>query len=416
MVGVGGVMGGTRYGGVATGVLCAAVVLLGAWGFWQRQQLGESRRALEHARQRSDQLRLELEKRVDPPKRPQPPLPAPAPVTPVAVPPVETGDPELDDPFVTFDLDSIRNRLISGDFPVDLVTPESIAATLEAHGRTPGLLIAASWLTTDPEARLALLKEALEVDPTHPGALAAYLGVVARDGVFSDEDLTRLETLEKVDPSNALADIYQAAYQFQQGDTAAGLAAMSEASAKSQLSDYGLSRLPDMEQFYLDVGCSESVAQALSAFQVPIDYMVPLQSVNGEIEEAVAEALGRGETDRAIDLIRDGTQLSRTLSSSGRYLISDLIGISLENDLLEQELEIHRSSGNAERVAHVERRIAENNARRSRARQLGSLITDAAASFEEEDLLEYIRLVITVGEDHAALERPEFRERLFPND
>lgn len=327
-------------------------------------------------------------------------------VTPTAIEKADEGE------YLAYEFEEFRDRLLRGELGLDTVmTAEAIERTLQERGRSADLLIAASMLSQDPLQKLAYLEEALAQDPTHPGGLAAWIGHKVSAGELNEETLEKIQTLQEVDPANSLANYYEALHHFQDGSPSAAVGALSTAAAKSRLTNYGLSHLPALETFYEDTEFPTGVARSLATFQLPLEYVGPLRELNEQILNELEATALRGDREAALTLAREGAQLGRTLSASGRYLISDLVGSSFEDEVLRRELEMQRQAGNASETARIERRLQANLNRRERLRGVGTFFTDIAAELNEEELLEYLQQVVTVGEDGAMLILPQYRQR-----
>ena len=316
--------------------------------------------------------------------------------------------------LLAYDFDEFPDRLLQGDPDLQgLITPAHIEETLEAHGRTAELLVAAAFLSDDPEAAFRSLEEALEIDPTSPGALAAMIGARVTRGEI---DRGEIERLQQVDPGNALADYYDALARFQEGDPEAALEAMRNAVGKSRLTNYGLGSLTPLEIFYLDAGCADGVARSLAAFRLPLEYICPLRDLNTRVLDQVDEAMARGDYEAALAMTRDTAYLGNTMASSSRYMLSDLLGMAFRGQVMEKEIEIYRALGRPAEVERLETLLARDGERKERLRRVAGLLPEIASEFSEDELLEYLQRVITLGEDGALIGLPDLRERLHQTD
>ena len=377
-------------------------------GGYQTAHLQQKRAELQLERARVEALAAEARDRTSTSSNPEPlpAVPAPTVQAPVEEIPeartVESPGP----PRYAFEQ---LLALFESEEPLEILSPDGIEETLERNGRDPSFLVAAAQLTDDPELSIAYLEEALEKDPTSPSALTAYIGAIVGEGEIDERILDKVDTLEEVDPNNSLANYYAALSRFRTGHADEAMEEIRAGAAKNHLTNYALSHLSTMETFYRDADCSESVAKALSTFNMRLEHLTHMREVNAEVTELIGRAAERGAYDRALSLARDGSQLGKALSQSDRFLITDLMGIAMEGKVLEAELEIHRARGNAAEVERIERRLRSNENRRDIAKRVAAILPRVAAEMSEEELIQYLQRVAIEGEAIAAMTLPQFR-------
>jgi len=312
------------------------------------------------------------------------------------------------------DFEALRERFLAGDFnlAVELITPEGVEETLKKHGRSPDFLVAAAMVSPDREARFAYLEEALEKDPKSPVALAAYTMELIESGEAGEFLLNQIEALGEADPTNSLANYYEAHWKFQNGDVEGALEEMRQAAGKAYLNDYSTKLLSAREAFFRDGGCTEGVAKILAPLQIKLSHMGTLRELGRSVLEQSVRLKQEGNQQAALDAARSGIEMGNKLSSYGRFLIHDLVGIACARQGLKEERTIREALGQGDRVQEIDRQIQNNDERVVRAKVISNVLMKSLAEMSEAEILQYWERVLREGEFSAALDLPGVRRAL----
>jgi tetratricopeptide (TPR) repeat protein len=252
------------------------------------------------------------------------------------------------------DIDALKKMVASAGGDLDaavhqIVTSEAIDRTLQEHAGEPAYWIAAASLAPDQATALEYLKEAAKLHPDSPAVLSALLSAQIAAGQIDESTLAYASELKRLDPTNALADCYVGQYQFQTGDIAGALQSLSQAGAKGRFSDDRIAMLMARRDYFLDEGLTDAASLGLSAFTLPLEHLGVIRELgNQSIEQARALAAA-GRTDDALKVAQDVANVGRTVSSSGRFLVHDRVGIALQQAGLTEQRQIYEAVGDVTR-------------------------------------------------------------------
>ncbi len=309
---------------------------------------------------------------------------------------------ELSGPALSFA--DLRELLINNELDrlADIPTPEQIEETLASHGRETSYLIAASLLAADPTLALAYLEEALEKDPTSPAALLRAADLLIREGRFDQNTKELLDEFVQSDPANSLGRYYEALWHFENGNSTDARDALRAAGVTSHLKDYAIHHLPAFEDFYRDATGSESVGKVLAAMGLRLDYLQPLRRLSEHAAEEVERRLQTHGVDATLDLVQALSRIGMKLSATGRFLVQDVVGLSIEARALERERVLLADRGDQERLPHIEDRLARIEQLKAEAKAIAQRTERAFAELSEEELVAYFERVALEGETAAA--------------
>jgi tetratricopeptide (TPR) repeat protein len=288
----------------------------------------------------------------------------------------------------TYDYDAVKKMIDAsgGDLEAVLraiVTPEGVDKLLEKYGDRPGHWAAAASLTPDREAALAYLEEAARLYPDSPAVLSALVGARIAAGRIDESTLAYAAQLQEVDPTNALGDCYEAYCQFEEGNIVAALDSLSQAGAKGRFADDRIGMLMARYDCLLGEGATDAVALGLSAFTLPLEHL---------------GMLADGRLDEALKIAQDVASVGKTVSSSGRFLIHDRVGIAMQQAGLVEQQRIYEALGDVARMQEVGTQL---QAIQERSATIDTMIQgfgDVLAGMAAEDLAGYVDSTILNGE------------------
>jgi tetratricopeptide (TPR) repeat protein len=293
-----------------------------------------------------------------------------------------------------------------------LATPEAIRRMLEKYGDRPACWAAAASLAPDPETALAYLEEAAKLYPDSPAILSALVGAQMAAGRMDESTLAYVRELQNADPTNALGDCYAAHCQFETGDIAGALQSLSQAGVKGRFADDRIEMLMERYDCLLDEGASDAVALGLSAFTLPLEHLGMVRQMGQQsIEQAQALSAG-GQIEDALRIAQDVTNVGKTVSSSGRFLLHDRVGIALQQAGLTEQQKIYTTLGDTQGMETVGTQL---QAVQERSATIDTMIQGFGAvmpSMTEEDWAGYVDSTILNGEFATLQNIPEIAQAL----
>ena len=306
----------------------------------------------------------------------------------------------------TLGLDLLREMIKSNDYKIDILTPDSIEETIEKNGRKPSFLVAAALLSKDAEKAAGYLEEALRKNPRSPAALSASISQLLARGDSSEKTRSLIEAFKSADPSNCLANYYAAAVRFRDGDPAAALTELREAGARIHLQDYVVSNLPASEAFFGDAGATPALSKAMAAISSRMDAMPLLLDLSDSIAREASRLLAGGDAAGARPLLLEQARLGSQVSASGRFMLTDVVGIRIQEKALQAEKKLLESEGlgDGERAQEIALKLGRNAEQLARMRQVGDAFASLVQELSDGEMIDYMSRVATEGEISALAE------------
>ncbi|MBN2131334.1 MAG: hypothetical protein JW741_17670 [Sedimentisphaerales bacterium] len=318
-----------------------------------------------------------------------------------------------------YDYETVKNMIdvAGGDLEAavrQIVTSEGLDAFLQAHGEQPACWVAAASLMPDREAALKYLEEAAALHPDSPAVLSALVQAQIRAGQIDESTLAYAGELENVDPTNLLGDCYSAYCQFESGDVAAALEALSAAGAKGRFADNRIDALMARYDYLLAEGCADPVALGLSAFTLPLDHLGMLRQIEQQSITQVQSLSAAGRLDEALKIAQDVSNVGRTVSASGRFLLHDRVGIAMQQAGLAEQRGIYEALGDLQQIQEIDSRL---QAIQQRSATIDTMIQgfgQVMANMTEQDFADYVEGTILNGEFATLQSIPEIAAALEP--
>jgi len=318
--------------------------------------------------------------------------------------------------IVKYDADMVREMISSTggleEAIRQIVTSAGIDSTLQQHSENPAHWVAAASLAQDPEAALEYLEQAAELFPDSSMALTSLVGAYIRSQRIDESTMAYIDQMKKVDPTNALADCYSAYCQFNNGDIEGALQSLSQASVKDRFSDDSIDLLMSRNDYFLSEGCSSSVALGLSAFDLPLSHMGMLREI-GEYSMVQADTLyGTAQYEDALQIVTDVSKLGGTLSSSGRFIVSDRVGMALQISALERAKQLYEALGDITKTAEVDSQLQAVKERSETIDIMVQAFGGVMQNMSDQDLADYVNGTILNGEFSTLQNIPEIAAAL----
>jgi len=316
---------------------------------------------------------------------------------------------------VKYDAEMVMEMISSGhlqDAIRQIITPEGIDSTLQQHGEDPAHWVAAASLAMDPEAALVYHEQAATLYPDSSMAISSLINAQITQDRIDESTIAYIDQMKKIDPTNALADCYAAYCQFNNGEIEAALQSLSQASMKDRFADESVDLLMARNDYFLNEGCADSVALGLSAFDLPLSHMGMLRQI-GEHSMAQAEVLyAAGQYEDALQIVTNVSKLGGTLSSSGRFIVSDRVGMTLQVSALDQAKQILEALGDAVKVTEVDSQLQAVQQRSETIDIMVQAFGGVLQNMSKQDVADYVNSTILNGEFSTLQELPEIAEAL----
>jgi len=317
---------------------------------------------------------------------------------------------------VKYDAELVREILSSGGNLQDaigrIITSDGIDSTLQQHGGDAAHWVAAASLARDPEAAMVYQEQAAALYPDSSMALSSLISAQIAHDKIDESTIGFIDQMKKIDPTNALADCYAAYYQFHNGDVAAALQSLSQASLKDRFADESIDLLMARNDYFLNEGCSDSVALGLSAFDLPLSHMGMLRELS---EYAMVQAdtlFGTARYEDALKIVTEVSKLGGTLSSSGRFIISDRVGITLQKSALERAEQLYEALGDVAKSEEVDSQLKAVQERSETIDIMVQAFGGVLQNMTEHDIAGYVNGTILNGEFSTLQNIPEIAEAL----
>ena len=323
---------------------------------------------------------------------------------------------EVREPPLQYDVESVMKMLSAGGSLKDaigrIISSEGVDSTLQQHSGNPAHWVAAASLAKDPEAALGYLEQAAELFPDSSMAITSLVEAHITAERIDESTMAYIDQVKKIDPTNALADCYAAYCQFNNGDVDGALQSLLQASIKDRFVDDSIDLLMSRNDYFLSEGCSDSVSLGLSAFDLPLSNMGMLREI-GEYSMVQADTLyGTGQYEDALQIVMEVSKLGGTLSSSGRFVVSDRVGIALQISALERAKQIYEALGNVDKVAEVDSQLQAVGDRSATIDIMVQAFGGVMPNMTDQDLADYVNGTILNGEFTTLQNIPEIAAAL----
>jgi tetratricopeptide (TPR) repeat protein len=318
--------------------------------------------------------------------------------------------------LIEYDAELVRELIESGGSLESairqIVTSKGIASTLKAHNGQPAYWAAAASLAHDPEAALEYLTEAADLYPGSEVVLSSLVEANIAHGTIDESLLAYIDEMKIIDPANALADCYAAYSQFNTGDIEGALQSLSQAGAKDRFADDRMDLMMARYDYFLDGGASDSMAIGLSAFDLPLSHMSIMRSMGNSAMEQVSALSVAGQYDEALQIAQNVSNIGRSLSSSGRFLVYDRVGMAMQQAALEQQRQIHEAHGDVSQIQKIDVQLQAIDERSSMIDVMAQTFGGVMQNMTDQDIADYVDAIILNGEFSTLQDIPEIAEAL----
>jgi len=293
-----------------------------------------------------------------------------------------------------------------------IVTSKGIDSTLKDHNGQPSYWAAAASLAHDPDAALAYLKEAADLYPGSEVVLSSLVEANIAQGTIDESLLGYIDEMKIIDPANALADCYDAYYKFNTGDVDGALQSLSQAGSKDRFADDRMDLMMARYDYFLDGGASDSMAIGLSAFDLPLSHMSIMRSMGNSAMEQASALSAAGQYDEALQIAQNISNIDRSLSSSGRFLVYDRVGMAMQQSALEQQMQIYEAHGDVSQNQKIDVQLQAIDERSSMIDVMAQTFGSVMQNMTDQDIADYVDAIVLNGEFSTLQDIPEIAEAL----
>ena len=327
-----------------------------------------------------------------------------------------TVEPATREKAIKYDGTAVKEMMSSGGGLAQaigrIITSEGINSMLQERSEDPAYWVAAATVVQDEAAALAYLEAAVRLHPDSAIALSSLVNAHIRQGNTDESVQAYIEELQTVDPTNALADCYAAYCQFKSGDAQSALQSLSQASTKDRFADDRMDLLMARYDYFLNEGCSDSVAIGLSAFDLPLSHLGTIREVAQSAMEQASQFVAAGQYEDALQIAQDISNIGRGLSSSGRFIVYDRVGMALQRSALEQQKHIYESQADDLRAQEIDAQLQAVQQRSSTIDVMVEAFGGVLQNMTDADVADYVDATILNGEFSTLKSIPEIADAL----
>ena len=327
-----------------------------------------------------------------------------------------TVEPATQEKAIKYDGTAVKEMMSSGGGLAQaigrIITSEGINSMLQERSEDPAYWVAAATVVQDEAAALAYLEAAVRLHPDSAIALSSLVNAHIRQGNTDESVQAYIEELQTVDPTNALANCYAAYCQFKSGDAQSAWQSLSQASTKDRFADDRMDLLMARYDYFLNEGCSDSVAIGLSAFDLPLSHLGTIREVAQSAMEQASQFVAAGQYEDALQIAQDISNIGRGLSSSGRFIVYDRVGMALQRSALEQQKHIYESQADDLRAQEIDAQLQAVQQRSSTIDVMVEAFGGVLQNMTDADVADYVDATILNGEFSTLKSIPEIADAL----
>jgi len=317
---------------------------------------------------------------------------------------------------VKYDISTVRELIASAGSIENairqIVTSDTLSATLQEHNDEPSYWVAAASLEPNKQTALTYLEEATALYPDSVVALSSLVEAHITQGKVGESTLACIEKIKTLDPTNALADCYAAYCQFANGDVKGALNSLSQAGAKDRFADDRIELLMARYDYFLNAGVSDVTAIGLSAFDLQLSHMSMLRDMGRYSMEQAGALSAAGQYEDALQIAKDVSNVGSSLSSSGRFIIYDRVGMALQKSAFEEQKRIYEAIGNIRHAQEIDLQLQALKERTATIDVMVQAFGGIQQSMTEQDIANYVNGTMLNGEFSTLQNIPEIARML----
>lgn len=246
-----------------------------------------------------------------------------------------------------------------------------------------------------------LLEKASERDSQL--ALSILVSEALAEDNLSNEVIEKIKKLKKSNPTNSLSDYFEAHVHLNNNDIIAAMDSLKLANSKVYFDDYSMKGFQEINEVYAKMGLNE-----LELKMMYLAKPLPQLSVFRDVADKALEEAKRnyeiGLYDVAEEIVGTVDQLGTKLSGSSKFIIYDLVGISIKEMALNHLKQIHENQGQMSKIEEIDKKITVINERRKRMNLVSEMLDKTFKRMNQKDIVRYLNRVYTEGELSAAMD------------
>lgn len=177
------------------------------------------------------------------------------------------------------------------------------------------------------------LQQAAELHPGDPGVQFA---VITAD-VFPAQRREWLDQFTQSNPDNSLAWYLSAGDRLDSGDREGAVTDLLRAGSSSGFNDHVLEKIQASEELLTGAGYDPIEAKMSASFSTLLPHLKAVRDTSGEALSTAGTYRNEGAPDISAEIVAATWRLGEQLHSGdgARFLINQLVGISIQNQLIE---------------------------------------------------------------------------------
>lgn len=273
------------------------------------------------------------------------------------------------------------------------LTLAQLESYLKSNGRSATGLLAAYRTSKDP----ALLAEAMQKFPNDPNV--AFEAALSKD-LPPGQRRQWLDTLEKSDPNNGLANYLSALNYFQAGQSDQAINEMLAAGSKP-FQDYSSERYQDDAEAYIAAGYSSTDAMNLAGSQLLLPQLQQVKDLGLDLVNLANTYQQQGDSSSAQAALQMAINLANHYASPtpGEAAISQLVGLTLEGIALKDMDPAAQYGSDGQTVQDYLNQLKQQ---RTALQQQASQIESVLPQLSDQDWIIYHERWMMFGEQNAA--------------
>ncbi|MGD8500258.1 MAG: hypothetical protein PVJ86_06405, partial [Phycisphaerales bacterium] len=154
------------------------------------------------------------------------------------------------------------------------------------------------------------------------------------------------------------------------------------------------------------------VAIGLSAFGMPLSHMGMLRQMGEHSMEQARAFSTAGQYEDALQIAQNVSNIGGSLSSSGRFIVYDRVGMAMQKSALEQQRQIYEGMGDIRQVQEIDVQLQAIDERSSMIDVMAQTFGVVMQRMTDQDIADYVDGVILNGEFSTLQDIPEIAEAL----
>jgi hypothetical protein len=154
------------------------------------------------------------------------------------------------------------------------------------------------------------------------------------------------------------------------------------------------------------------MAIGLSAFELPLSHMGMLREMEKQSMLQAGELAAAGQLDEALQIAQDVSNIGGSLSSSGRFIIYDRVGMAMQKSALQQQRQIYEGRGDTSQVEKIDVQLQAIDERSAMIDVMAQTFGGVMANMTEQDIAAYVDGTVLNGEFSTLQAIPEIADAL----